>query len=82
MSSDGPIQMASVPATTTSTTGCNLVTYPTCKTQAQATVGSPVSGDFLYEVWVDGNRLVDLTISVSLGTSTSKSIYGPPPAAG
>jgi type II secretory pathway pseudopilin PulG len=76
------ISMGSVPSTSTSTTGCNLGTYPTCKTQANASVGSPVSGTLTYEVWVDFVQVVDLTIDVGLGTSVSKSIYGPTPAAG
>ncbi len=79
---DAPIQMASIPTTSSSTTGCNLVTYPTCKTQAQATVGSPVFGALTYRVWVDGIQVVDLLIEVALGALTSKSIYGPPPVAG
>jgi hypothetical protein len=78
---DAPIQMASVPTTSSSTTGCNLTTYPTCKTQAQATVGSPVFGALTYRVSVDGIQVVDLRIEVALGALTSKSIYGPPPAA-
>ena len=47
---------------------------------AQATVGSPVFGTFDYEVWVDGVQVVDLTINLSLGTATSKSIYQPAPS--
>ena len=76
------LSMGSVPATSSSTTGCDLVTYPSCKTQAQASVGSPVSGTITYEVWVDLVKVVDLTIDVALGTAVSKSIYGPTPAAG
>ena len=82
MASDDPITMGSVPTTTTSTTGCNLVTFPTCKTESLATIGSPISGSFTYEVWVDGTRVVDLLLLVELGTIQSKSIYGPPPVAG
>jgi hypothetical protein len=76
------LAMGSVPTTSSSTTGCDLVTYPSCKTEAQASVGSPVSGTITYEVWVDLVKVVDLTIDVALGTVVSKSIYGPTPAAG
>jgi len=75
------VSMGSVPATTVSTTGCSA-SYPTCKTDAQATVGSPISGTLTYEVWVDAVKVVDLTIDLSLGTSTAKSLYGPTPTAG
>ena len=76
------LAMGSVPTTSSSTTGCDLVTYPSCKTEAQASVGSPVSGTITYEVWVDLVKVVDLTIDVALGTVVSKSIYGPTPAGG
>ena len=75
------VSMGSVPATTVSTTGCSA-SYPTCKTDAQATVGSPISGTLTYEVWVDAVKVVDLTIDLGLGTSTAKSLYGPTPTAG
>jgi hypothetical protein len=76
------ISMGSVPTTSSSTTGCNLATNPTCKNEAQASVGSPLSGTLTYGVWVDAVQVVDLTIDVSLGTVVSHSIYGPTPAAG
>ena len=82
IATDGPIEMSSVPETATSTTGCNLVTYPTCKTTTQATIGSPVYGTFTYDVWVGGVQVVDLDIQVDLGTLHSRSLYGPAPAAG
>ncbi len=75
------VAMGSVPATTTSTTGC-AAAYPTCKTDAQATIGSPISGSLTYEVWVDLIKVVDLTIDLSLGTLAAKSLYGPTPTAG
>ena len=75
------LAMGSVPATTFSTTGCSA-TYPTCKKEAQATIGSPVLGTLTYEVWVDLVKVVDLTIDVGLGTAAAKSIYGPTPTAG
>ena len=75
------VSMGSVPATTTSTTGC-AAAYPTCKTDAQATIGSPISGTLTYEIWVDLINVVDLTIDLSLGTLAAKSLYGPTPTAG
>ena len=75
------VAMGSVPATTTSTTGCS-VAFTTCKTAAQATIGSPISGTLTYEVWVDAVKVVDLTIDLSLGTVAAKSLYGPTPTAG
>ncbi len=75
------LAMASVPTSTSSATGCPGG-FPTCKTQAQATVGSPVSGTLTYEVWVDAVQVVNLTIEVGLGTTVSKSLYGPTPTAG
>ncbi len=75
------LAMGSVPATTFSTTGCSA-SYPTCKKEAQATIGSPVLGTLTYEVWVDLVKVVDLTIDVGLGTAAAKSIYGPTPTAG
>jgi type II secretory pathway pseudopilin PulG len=74
------VAMGSVPATTTLTTGCAAV-YPTCKTDAQATIGSPISGSLTYQVWVDAVKVVDLTIDLSLGTLAAKSLYGPTPTA-
>src|SRR6185503_17579679 len=52
------VAMGSVPTTTTSTTGC-AAAYPTCKTDAQATIGSPISGSLTYQVLVDGVKVVD-----------------------
>ena len=75
------LSMGSVPATTFSTTGC-AAAFTTCKTSAQATIGSPISGSLTYEVWVDLVKVVDLTIDVGLGTSAAKSLYGPTPTAG
>ena len=75
------VSMGSVPATTTSTTGC-AAAFSTCKTDAQATIGSPISGSLTYEVWVDAVKFVDLTIDLSLGTLAAKSLYGPTPTAG
>jgi type II secretory pathway pseudopilin PulG len=75
------LSMGSVPATTFSTTGC-AAAYTMCKTDAQATIGSPVSGTLTYEVWVDLVKVVDLTIDLGLGTSAAKSLYGPTPTAG
>jgi type II secretory pathway pseudopilin PulG len=78
----GPsVSMGSVPATTFSTAGC-AAAYPTCKTDAQATIGSPISGTLTYQVWVDLIKVVDLTIDLSLGTVAAKSLYGPTPTAG
>ena len=75
------VAMGSVPDTTTSTTGC-AAAYPTCKTDVQATIGSPISGSLTYQVLVDGVKVVDLTIDLSLGTLADKSLYGPTPTAG
>jgi len=80
--SQDPLAMGSVPATSLSTTGCNLMTFPSCKTTAEATVGSPLSGSLTYQVWVDGVQVVDLVIEVALGTLISRSLYGPAPVAG
>ena len=75
------LSMGSVPATNFVTTGC-AAAYTTCKTDAQATIGSPISGTLTYEVWVNLVKVVDLTIDVGLGTSAAKSLYGPTPTAG
>jgi type II secretory pathway pseudopilin PulG len=75
------LHMGSVPSTTSSTTGCPGG-YPTCKTQAQATIGSPVSGTLTYQVWVDMVPVVDLSIDLALGSANAKSLYGPTPTAG
>ena len=75
------LAMGSVPTSTSSATGCPAG-FPTCKTEAQASVGSPISGTLTYEVWVDLVKVVDLSIEVGLGTSVSKSLYGPTPTAG
>jgi hypothetical protein len=45
-------------------------------------VGSPIIGSFTYELWIDGAQVVDTQIDVSLGSLSSKSIYGPTPEAG
>ena len=76
------MSMGSVPATSVSTTDCDLGIHPTCKTEARATVGSPIIGSLTYEIWVDGAQTVDLQIDVSFGSLASKSIYGPTPEAG
>jgi hypothetical protein len=74
--------MGSVPATSVSTTDCDLATYAACKTEARATVGSPIMGSFTYELWIDGAQVVDAQIDVGFGSVASKSIYGPTPEAG
>jgi type II secretory pathway pseudopilin PulG len=73
------ISMASVPATSESSEGCPA---GGCTTEARATVGSPIIGSLTYELWIDGAQIVDARIDVSLGTLSSKSIYGPTPEAG
>jgi hypothetical protein len=73
------ISMGSVPATSESGEGCPA---GGCTTEARATVGSPIIGSFTYELWIDGAQIVDTRIDVSLGTLSSKSIYGPTPEAG
>ncbi len=76
------ISMGSVPATSVSSTGCDLTTHAACKTEARATVGSPIIGSLTYELWIDGGQVVNTRIDVSLGSLSSKSIYGPTPEAG
>jgi type II secretory pathway pseudopilin PulG len=76
------IGMGSVPATSVSTADCDLTAHASCKTEARATVGSPIIGSFIYELRVDGVQTMDLQIDVSLGSLSSKSIYGPTPEAG
>jgi hypothetical protein len=78
----GAIEMGSVPTTSVGSTDCDLATYASCKTKAQATIGSPIIGSFTYDVFVDGVQMADLQIDVSLGSLSSKSIYGPTPEAG
>lgn len=73
------ISMGSVPATSESSEGCPA---GGCTTEARATVGSPIIGSLTYELWIDGVQIVDTRIDVSLGTLSSKSIYGPTPEAG
>lgn len=73
------ISMGSVPATSESSEGCPA---GGCTTEARATVGSPIIGSLTYELWIDGAQIVDTRIDVSLGTLSSKSIYGPTPEAG
>lgn len=73
------ISMGSVPATSKSSEGCPA---GGCTTEARATVGSPIIGSLTYELWIDGVQIVDTRIDVSLGTLSSKSIYGPTPEAG
>jgi type II secretory pathway pseudopilin PulG len=74
--SSGTISMQTIPTITSAPSGSGSI----LRNSTQATVGSPVFGTFDYEVWVDGAQVVDLTINVSLGTSTSKSIYQPAPS--
>jgi type II secretory pathway pseudopilin PulG len=74
--SSGTISMQTVPTATSTPTGSGSI----LRNIAQATVGSPVFGTFDYEVWVNGVQVVDLTINLSLGTATSKSIYQPAPS--
>jgi len=71
------IEMESPPTTTSTPSGGGT----TLRNETQATIGSPVLGSITYQVWVDGSQVVDLTIDVSLGTLTSKSIYEPAPTA-
>ena len=73
------ISMGSVPATSESSEGCPA---GGCTTEARATVGSPIIGSLTYELWIDGAQIADARIDVSLGTLSSKSIYGPAPEAG
>jgi type II secretory pathway pseudopilin PulG len=74
--SSGTIAMQTVPTVTSAPSGSGSI----LRNSTQATVGSPVFGTLDYEIWVDGAQVVDLTINLSLGTSTSKSIYQPPPS--
>ena len=73
------ISMGSVPTTSESSEGCPA---GGCTSEARATVGSPIIGSFTYELWIDGAQVVDTEIHVSLGSLSSKSIYGPTPEAG
>ena len=74
--SNGTIAMQTVPTVTSSPSGSGSIVRNT----AQSTVGSPIFGTLDYEIWVDGVQVVDLTINLSLGTSTAKSIYQPAPS--
>jgi type II secretory pathway pseudopilin PulG len=73
------ISMGSVPTTSESSEGCPA---GGCTTEALATVGSPIIGSLTYELWIDGAQVVNTLIDVSLGSLSSKSIYGPTPEAG
>jgi type II secretory pathway pseudopilin PulG len=73
------ISMGSVPTTSESSEGCPA---GGCTSEARATVGSPIIGSFTYELWIDGAPVVNTQIHVSLGSLSSKSIYGPTPEAG
>ena len=72
------LAMEQVPTTSTTPTGSGSIT----RTETKATIGSPIIGTFTYQVWVDGSQVVNLTVDVSLGTLSSKSIYQPAPSAG
>jgi hypothetical protein len=74
--SSGTIAMQSVPAATSTPSGSGSIV----RNIAQSTVGSPVFGTLDYEIWVNGVQVVDLTINLALGTTTSKSIYQPAPS--
>jgi type II secretory pathway pseudopilin PulG len=74
--SSGTISMQTVPTVTSTPAGGGSI----LRNIAQATVGSPVFGTVDYEVWVNGVQVVDLTINLSLGTATAKSIYQPAPS--
>jgi type II secretory pathway pseudopilin PulG len=73
------ISMGSVPTTSESGDDCPAAG---CTTEARATVGSPIIGSLTYELWIDGAQVVNTQIHVSLGSLSSKSIYGPTPEAG
>src|SRR5262245_40889033 len=72
------LAMEQVPSTSTTPTGSGSIT----RTETKATIGSPILGTITYQVWVDGSQVVDLSVDVSLGTLSSKSIYQPAPSAG
>lgn len=72
------LEMESVPAVSSTPSGSGSIV----RNEAKGTIGSPVLGDFTYEIWVDGAQVVDLTITPSLGTLNAKSTYQPPPSAG
>jgi hypothetical protein len=74
--SSGTVSMQTVPTVTSTPAGSGSI----LRNIAQATVGSPVFGTVDYEVWVNGVQVVDLTINLSLGTATAKSIYQPAPS--
>ncbi len=73
-----PVTMSSQPATTATPSGAGSIQ----RTSAQATVGSPVSGTFCYLVKIQNSVVVNLAISVDLGTSTAKATYKPAPTGG
>jgi type II secretory pathway pseudopilin PulG len=77
MATGSPFSMASQP--TISTTSCGTG----CVSAATSTIGSPIYGNFLYSVTIDGVAVVnDLSLAVDLGTITAKSTYQAALAAG
>jgi hypothetical protein len=77
LATGSPFKMGSVP--TTATTSCGA---GPCVSSATATIGSPVYGTFTYTVTVNGSTVASLSLSVDLGTITSKSTYQAAAAAG
>jgi type II secretory pathway pseudopilin PulG len=72
------LEMESVPTVSSTPSGSGSA----LRNETRATVGSPMLGTFTYELWLDGNLVVNLAIDVSMGILTSKSIYEPAPSAG